>query len=137
MTNELGLIDETLGYYRIHDAQQIGAEATANGFIKKLTNLFYSSGHHLEKVDYLIKKQEMWAEYEFQFVKKKSHGGTNSLRNVQTRQHSGSKKKFLRVSIENMKVHGRTYLLCSIFQHENGFLKGKTTHCFVFHRQKE
>jgi len=70
MTNELGLIDETLGYYRIHDAQQIGAEATANGFIKKLTNLFYSSGHHLEKVDYLIKKQEMWAEYQFQFVKK-------------------------------------------------------------------
>lgn len=70
MTNELGLIDETLGYYRIHDAQQIGAEVTANGFIKKLTNLFYSSGHHLEKVDYLIKKQEMWAEYQFQFVKK-------------------------------------------------------------------
>lgn len=71
MTNELGLIDETLGYYRIHDAQQIGAEVTANGFIKKLTNLFYSSGHDLEKVDYLIKKQEMWAEYEFHFVKKK------------------------------------------------------------------
>lgn len=70
MTNQLGLIDQTLGYYRIHDAQQIGAEATANGFIKKLTNLFYSSGHHLEKVDYLIKKQEMWTEYQFQFVKK-------------------------------------------------------------------
>lgn len=70
MTNELGLIDEALGYYRIHDAQQIGAESTSNGFIKKLTSLFYSSGHHLQKVDYLIKKQEMWAEYQFQFVKK-------------------------------------------------------------------
>lgn len=70
MKNQLGFIDEALGYYRIHDSQQIGAEASANAFIKKMTNLFYGPGHHLEKVDYLIKKQEMWAEYPFQFIKK-------------------------------------------------------------------
>lgn len=88
MTNELGFIDEILGYYRIHTAQQIGAETTTNEFIKKMNTLFYSSGNNLQKVDYLLKKQEMWSEHQFHFTEKtKIMSRFEKLRSDYLRQH--------------------------------------------------
>lgn len=88
LANELGFINAVLGYYRIHDSQQIGADLKPNEYIKKLTDLFFNPGNNLQKVDYIVKKQIMWSEYDLNFIEKdKIMSRFNEIRQEFLRNH--------------------------------------------------
>ena len=52
LTDSLGILNQSLGYYRIHDEQQVGAKTTESDYIRNRKNRYFN-GDLFSKVDLL------------------------------------------------------------------------------------
>lgn len=52
LTDSLGILNQSLGYYRIHDEQQVGAKTTESDYIRNRKNRYFN-GDLFSKIDLL------------------------------------------------------------------------------------